>query len=53
MPHDGVQSRDIELILAKLDGIKSELDALHQRVRKIEQLSDTQQNAQQQKSRYW
>ena len=42
--------RDIELILAKLDAIKSELDALHQRIRKIEQVGDQQQA---QKQRSW
>ena len=34
-------SRDVELILAKLDAIKAELDSLHQRVRKIEQSTDS------------
>jgi hypothetical protein len=43
-----VHPRDVELILAKLDAIKSEMDALHQRVRKIEQGMD---NSQQKK--YW
>jgi len=45
----GVSQRDVELILAKLDAIKSDLDALHQRVRKIEQA--TEQPPQQ--KRYW
>jgi len=51
--HHGVQQRDVELILAKLDGLKSELDALHQRVKKIEQATDTQASAQQQQRKYW
>ena len=34
------RDRDMELVLAKLDAIKSELDSLHQRVRKIEQTSN-------------
>lgn len=48
-PDQIVHPRDIELILAKLDSIKSEIDALHQRVRKIEQYYD----AQTQQKRYW
>ena len=47
----GIQQRDVELILAKLDAIKSELDALHQRVRKLEQVSDAQVASSQRK--YW
>jgi hypothetical protein len=42
-----VHPRDIELILAKLDAIKAELDSLHQRVRKIEQVTEPQQK------KYW
>lgn len=49
---DSLHVRDTELILAKLDGIKSELDALHQRVRKIEQYYDAQ-TAQTQQKKYW
>lgn len=45
-----IHPRDVELILAKLDGIKSELDALHQRVRKLEQIADRQAE---QKNKYW
>jgi hypothetical protein len=45
----GIHQRDVELILAKLDAIKSDLDALHQRVRKIEQATDNQP----QQKRYW
>ena len=45
----GVSQRDVELILAKLDAIKSDLDALHQRVRKIEQATE----APPQQKRYW
>jgi hypothetical protein len=41
--------RDVELILAKLDMIKSELDSLHQRVRRIEQLNEPAGK----KERYW
>ena len=48
-----VQSRDVELILAKLDAVKSELDALHQRVRKIEQFTDAQQQQQIGQKKYW
>lgn len=36
-----IHPRDVELILAKLDAIKSEMDALHQRVRKIEQATES------------
>ncbi len=39
--YEEAPSRDIQLILAKLDAIKAELDSLHQRVRKIESTSDT------------
>ena len=46
---EAIHPRDIELILAKLDAIKSELDAIHQRVRKLEQVADNQQ----QQRRYW
>jgi hypothetical protein len=46
----GIHPRDVELILAKLDAIKSELDALHQRVRKIEQVNDNQVG---QQKKYW
>ena len=42
-----VHPRDVELILAKLDAIKSEMDALHQRVKKIEQATEPQQR------KYW
>jgi hypothetical protein len=49
--HDqAVHPRDVELILAKLDAIKSELDSLHQRVRKLEQIADNQVT---QKNKYW
>ena len=48
---EAIHPRDVELILAKLDAIKSELDALHQRVRKIEQTSDQDQLAA--RRRYW
>ena len=37
------RDRDIELILAKLDAIKAELDSVHQRIRKIEQTTEPQQ----------
>jgi hypothetical protein len=40
-PQSPIHPRDVELILAKLDAIKSEMDALHQRVRKIEQATET------------
>jgi hypothetical protein len=45
-PDPSIHPRDIELILAKLDAIKSEMDALHQRVRKIEQATEPQK-------KYW
>jgi hypothetical protein len=45
-PDHSIHPRDIELILAKLDAIKSEMDALHQRVRKIEQATEPQK-------KYW
>jgi len=38
--HADTSRRDTELILAKLDAIKAELDSLHQRVRKIESVTD-------------
>jgi hypothetical protein len=44
-----IHPRDVELILAKLDSIKSELDALHLRVRKIEQATEVQQT----QKKYW
>lgn len=49
-PEQGITMthRDVELILAKLDAIRSELDALHQRVRKIEQATETKDA-----KRYW
>jgi hypothetical protein len=48
-----VHPRDIELVLAKLDAIKSELDALHQRVRRIEERSDASSQSTQAQRRYW
>jgi len=39
------RDRDMELILAKLDSIKSELDSLHQRVRKIESSTEQRRHA--------
>ncbi len=53
-----VHPRDVELILAKLDGIKSEIDSLHMRVKKIEQYYDAATPAQQsnqntQQKHYW
>ena len=41
----GSSEKDLQLILAKLDAIKSELDSLHQRVRKIEQIAEADQQA--------
>ncbi len=41
-------AKDLQLIIAKLDAIKSELDSLHQRVQKIERIAD----AEQKRSRY-
>lgn len=46
---DVAPSRDVELILAKLDAIKAELDSVHQRVRKLEAAHDAK-NPQQ---KYW
>ncbi|MBR9703378.1 hypothetical protein GOV10_05035, partial [Candidatus Woesearchaeota archaeon] len=43
---DEAPSRDVELILAKLDAIKAELDSVHQRVKKLEASSDAQQQQQ-------
>ncbi len=39
------RNRDMELILAKLDSIKAELDSLHQRVKKIEQATEAKRSA--------
>lgn len=44
----GLTGREVELILAKLDAIRSEIDALHQRVRRIEQATEPPTN-----KRYW
>ncbi|RJQ15861.1 hypothetical protein C4573_06950 [Candidatus Woesearchaeota archaeon] len=38
--NDSVQ-KDMELIIAKIDAIKSELDSIHQRVMKIEKVLDS------------
>lgn len=43
--YDEAPSRDVELILAKLDAIKAELDSVHQRVRKLEQIADGSQSS--------
>lgn len=43
---DDAPSRDVELILAKLDAIKAELDSVHQRVKKLEAASDAQHQQQ-------
>lgn len=40
-PEDEHRSRDMELVLAKLDAVKAELDSVHQRIRKIEQSTDS------------
>lgn len=42
------KDREMELILAKLDAIKSELDSMHQRIRNIEQQADKSKQ-----NRYW
>ena len=41
--HPPSDRRDIELVLAKLDAIKSELDSVHQRVRTMEQAMGVQE----------
>jgi hypothetical protein len=41
--------RDIELMIAKLDAIKAELDAVNQRIIKIERIADEEARAQQKK----
>lgn len=46
---DVAPSRDVELILAKLDAIKAELDSVHQRVRKLESAHDAKHPQQ----KYW
>lgn len=33
--------KDLQIIIAKLDAVKSELDSLHQRVQKIERIAET------------
>ncbi|MBU0667270.1 MAG: hypothetical protein ABIC91_00335 [Nanoarchaeota archaeon] len=38
------QNKDLELISAKLDTIKAELDAINQRVQKIERIADSEHN---------
>lgn len=38
--------KDLQIIIAKLDALKSELDSLHQRVQKIERIADADQQAQ-------
>lgn len=44
--------KDLQIILAKLDAIKSELDSLHQRVQKIERIAEADQAQAKQPSRY-
>lgn len=44
----GLSGREVELILAKLDAIRSEIDSLHQRIRRIEQATEPPGN-----KRYW
>ena len=41
--------KDLQLIIAKLDGLKSEIDSLHQRVQKIEKIAESDQAAAQQR----
>ena len=37
--------KDLQIIIAKLDALKSELDSLHQRVKKIEHIAEADQQA--------
>lgn len=54
----GHMEKDLQIIIAKLDALKSELDSIHQRVQKIEKIADTDQQTaiqqqRQQMSRRW
>lgn len=44
-PASGHVEKDLQIVIAKLDAIKSELDSLHQRVQKIERIADADQEA--------
>lgn len=48
----GHTEKDLQLILAKLDALKSELDSVHQRIQKIERIADEDRAAAQQQRRY-
>lgn len=37
--------KDLQIIIAKIDALKSELDSIHQRVQKIEKIAETDQQA--------
>jgi hypothetical protein len=45
-------TRDLQMISLKLDAIKSELDAMNQRLRNVEMIAEKEQVAQQQKKWY-
>lgn len=41
----GHMEKDLQIIIAKLDAVKSELDSLHQRVQRIERIAEADQSA--------
>lgn len=41
--------KDLQIIIAKLDAVKSELDSLHQRVQRIERIAEADQTAREKK----
>lgn len=45
----GHVEKDLQIIIAKLDSVKSELDSLHQRVQRIERIAEADQLAREQK----
>ena len=48
----GHVEKDLQLIIAKMDALKSELDSIHQRVQKIESIADEDRAAARQQQRY-
>ncbi len=46
-------SRDIQMISLKLDAIKSEMDAMNQRIKNIEAIAEKEQSAQGQQKKWY
>ena len=52
-PSSGHVEKDLQIIIAKLDALKSEMDSLHQRVQKIERIADEDREASRKKQQQY